>query len=312
MFKVLLIALLLITSTLANDSVFRKFMEYTHEFDKHYTSPEEFLTRFAIFKTNLLDVLAHDKFSSEQHKRGINQFSDLTFEEFKATYLNLKAPSNKYCSSSKLEFYDAPASHDWRAKGMVSDVKNQGSCGSCWAFSVVGFLESQSLMKGKKDKFTEQQLVDCNKTTYGCQGGWPDLAFKYLQTAGIEAEASYPYTARDGTCQYSSSKVIGKTANVKCWENPTVATLQSQLYTIGPLTIVVDASDFQSYSSGVLSCRHNSSMNHAVLLVGYTPDSWIIKNSWGKNWGQQGFITVSNKTGQNCLVGSYMVSSDLN
>ena len=104
MFKVLLIALLSITSTLANDSVFRKFMEYTHEFDKHYTSPEEFLTRFAIFKTNLLDVLAHDKFSSEQHKRGINQFSDLTFEEFKATYLNSSLELEQYLLLGAFKF----------------------------------------------------------------------------------------------------------------------------------------------------------------------------------------------------------------
>jgi len=316
MFKLALVALLCITLTSANtgnEFAFQKFMEFTNNFNKVYATPEEFSARFTIFKNNLLEVLASNKFSSSSHTKGINQFSDLTFEEFKAGYLNLKVPQNfnAYCNARFTNLRDAPASFDWRDQKKVSPVKNQKSCGSCWTFSVVAMLESQSLINGKSDLFSEQQIVDCDKNNYGCNGGWPQVALQYLQGSGIESESAYPYKAVDQKCSFDKTKVIAHTSDVKCWENPTVATLQSQLFTIGPLSIVVDATNFSSYSSGLLNCTRNTSMNHAVLLVGYTQDSWIIKNSWGPAWGEKGFIRVSNVKGKNCLVGSYMVASKL-
>jgi C1A family cysteine protease len=285
-------------------------MEFTHKYEKQYATPEEFQIRFNNFKNNLLEVVARDNFT-DSHTTGINKFSDMTFQEFQATYLNLKAPANKYCQGSFAEVA-APDSFDWRAKGMVSPVKNQGSCGSCWAFSIVGHLESQALIQGKKDLYSEQQIVDCDSNNYGCNGGWPQVALQYLAGAGIQSEASYPYKAYDQTCKFDKTKVIAHNSDVHCVENPTVASLQGQVATTGPLSIVLDASDFFSYSSGVLSCSHNTAMNHAVLLVGYTQDSWIIKNSWGNNWGEKGFIRISNVAGKNCAVGSYITFSKLN
>jgi C1A family cysteine protease len=285
-------------------------MEFTHKYEKTYTTPEEFQLRFNNFRNNLIDFAAMDNFTGEHS--AVNKFSDMTFKEFKATYLNLKAPADQYCVGSFADVAGAPDSFDWRTKGMVSPVKNQGSCGSCWAFSIVGYLEAQALIQGKKELYSEQQVVDCDTINEGCNGGWPQVALQYLAGAGIQSESSYTYKAVDQTCKFDKTKVIAHTSDVHCVENPTVSQLQSQVATTGPLSIVLDANDFFTYSSGILSCHHNTEMNHAVLLVGYTQDSWIIKNSWGANWGEKGFIRISNVAGKNCAVGSYITFSKLN
>lgn len=313
MFKQVILALLCISLVAAEDSiVFKRFVEFTHKYDKVYSSMEEFTKRFEIFKANLIDVLAHDDFSGE-HTMGITKFSDLTKEEFKAKYLTLRAP-NSWCQPAKFlnNLEAAPASVDWREKGGVSPVKDQGQCGSCWAFSTVGFLESQSLIKSQKAvTYSEQQLVDCDQLgDQGCNGGLMQTALEYIQANGIESDKSYPYKAYDQTCKYNKSSVVATVSNVKCYENVNNETLQSYVATVGPLSIAVDASSFQSYSSGVLDCW-GSSLNHGVLLVGYTESTWIIKNSWGKNWGEQGFIRVKNTAGSNCGVGTYVVTADL-
>lgn len=273
---------------------------------------EQFNSKFEVFKNNLIEVLAADDFSGD-HTIGITKFSDLTKEEFKTQYLTLQTP-NSWCQAGKsLRFGEeaAPASVDWRTTGGVSPVKDQGSCGSCWAFSTVAYLESKSLIVSKKAQtFSEQQLVDCDHLgDQGCSGGLMQTALNYIQANGIESDADYKYTARDGTCKYNKTLVKTSVANVKCYEAVSNATLQ-QYVAVEPVSIAVDASSFQSYSSGVLNCR-GTSLNHGVLLVGYTADSWIIKNSWGKNWGEAGFIRVSNVAGKNCAVGAYVTTADL-
>ena len=311
MFKVILLALLCVSMTKCDDFAFRKFQEFMHKYEKVYSSPEELSLRFNNFRNNLLEIVAEDDFSSS-HVKGINKFSDMSFAEFKQTYLNLKKPAtNQYCYSSLTKNLNAPTEVDWRTQGKVSPVKNQASCGSCWAFSIVGYLESQALIQGKTNTYSEQQLVDCNSTTYGCNGGWPQLAMQYLEQAGIESDKSYPYTGRDGTCVYDKSKVVSSVANTKCYENITDAEIQGHVANVGPLSIVLDANDFFSYSSGILQCTEGTEMNHAVLLVGYTQNSWIVKNSWGKNWGENGFVRISNQAGKNCGVGTYIVTADL-
>lgn len=273
---------------------------------------EEFTSRFEIFKANLIDVLANDDFQGE-HTMGITKFSDLSKEEFSKQYLTLRTP-NGWCQPMKFlnNLESAPSSFDWRSKGGVSPVKDQGQCGSCWAFSTVGFLEAQSLIKNKKAvTYSEQQLVDCdNMGDQGCNGGLMQTALEYVQSNGIESDSKYPYTARDSTCKYNKSSAIATVSNIKCYENVNNKTLQGYVASVGPVSIAVDASTFQFYSGGVLNCR-GSSLNHGVLLVGYTADSWIIKNSWGKNWGEQGFIRVKNVSGSNCGVGTYAVVADL-
>jgi C1A family cysteine protease len=312
MFKVIF-ALLCITMITCDESiVFKRFIEFTHKFNKVYSSMEEFNQKFEIFKTNLVEVLAADDFSGE-HTKGITKFSDMTKAEFRAQYLTLRTP-NSWCQSSDKFLTAAPTadSLDWRTKGGVSPVKDQGQCGSCWAFSTIAFLESQSLIKNQKAlTYSEQQLVDCDDMgDQGCNGGLMQTAFEYIQAHGIEADSAYPYRARDQTCAYNKSNVVATVNTVNCYENVSTAQLQSYLTTVGPLAIAVDADSFQMYDSGILNCV-GTQLDHGVLLVGYTSNSWIIKNSWGKNWGEQGFVRVSNVKGKNCAVGAYVATAVL-
>jgi len=182
MIKQLLLAFLCFSMIFAEDSiVFKKFTEFTHKYNKVYSSVEEFQTRFENFKNNLIEVLAADEFSGK-HTKGITKFSDLSKSEFKAKYLTLQHKAG-WCQPSRFGFLSAvaaPESLDYRTTGKVSPIKDQGQCGSCWAFSTVAYLESQVLIKtSKAATFSEQQLVDCDKgSDQGCNGGLMQTAFQ--------------------------------------------------------------------------------------------------------------------------------------
>jgi len=238
----------------------------------------------------------------------------MTKEEFKATMLTLKATPNGWCDNSKLKrkHKDVPATKDWRDEGKVTLIKDQGQCGSCWAFSTVAFLESQNLIAGGASQtYSEQQLVDCDTAgiDQGCNGGLMHTAFAYFQSKGVEDDTNYPYTASDDTCAYNKKFVVAKKVSaVQCFENVDDDTLKQHLNDVGPLAIAVAANDFQTYDSGILECQY-SQLNHGVLLVGYGTESgqdyWIVKNSWGENWGEAGFVRVVNTAGSNCGIGQY-------
>jgi len=276
---------------------------------------EEFQQKFEVFKANLLEIAAADDFSGLHTKR-ITKFSDLTKEEFRKQFLTLKVESPGWCQQGKKFLHEEVSSvtdFDWRTQGGVSPVKDQGQCGSCWAFSTVAFLESQSLIKNKKAvTYSEQQLVDCDHNgDEGCNGGLMHTALQYIQGAGIESDTKYPYAARtEWFCWYNKSDVIATVSDINCYENISNAQLQNYVTSVGPISIAVDASDFQSYDSGILDCPY-SQLNHGVLLVGFTANTWIIKNSWGKNWGESGFVRVQNTKGHNCGVGEYAVTATL-
>jgi C1A family cysteine protease len=294
--------------------VFKKFVEFTQKYNKVYGSMEEFKAKFEIFKSNLIDIVASDDFNGA-HTMGITKFADMTREEFRTTYLTLKPELNAgWCRSTKdLVFTQelAAESLDWRTLGAVSAVKDQGQCGSCWAFSAIGYVESQALLQKKTGTFSEQQLVDCDQNgDAGCNGGLMQTAFQYIQANGLEHDSDYPYLAYGNTCTFSKAKSHASVSNVECFEDVTVENLQKMLASQGPLSIAVDANDFQMYSSGVLRCT-GQQLDHGVLLVGYTADTWIIKNSWGANWGENGFLNVSNKAGENCAVGAYVAYADV-
>jgi C1A family cysteine protease len=300
---------------------YKKFNEFVHTYKKSYSSIEEYQKRFEIFTSNLLEVIEADSFLGKAHKKSITKFSDMTKAEFKATMLTLKVESNGWCDqfkSNKTHTKKAvPASKDWRAEGKVTPIKDQGQCGSCWAFSTVAFLESQNLIQGKKQAtFSEQQLVDCDTAgiDQGCNGGLMHVALQYFQKQGAEDDGHYPYTASDDSCAYNKKFVIGKVANVKCLETVDDDTMKQMINEVGPLSIAVAADDFQSYSSGVLECMYTQ-LDHGVLLVGYGSengsDYWIVKNSWGENWGEAGFVRVSTAAGANCGIGDYIATANL-
>lgn len=226
-----------------------------------------------------------------------NEFMDLTFEEFTSTRTGLMQ-STSYKPLHILGHESQADSIDWRQKGAVSEVKNQGQCGSCWAFSTVGALEGLHAVKtGKLVEYSEQALVDCSHNgNQGCNGGLMDYAFEYVEKKGIPTESKYPYDARAERCQnYDSSFKIGGFVDV-----PRQDPIQMKAaLNVQPVSIAVAVNtDFQFYSSGVMDFTCPPNLNHGVLAVGYGHDEelgqdyWLVKNSWGTGWGENGFFRL--------------------
>ncbi|XP_010268619.1 PREDICTED: cysteine protease RD19A-like [Nelumbo nucifera] len=292
------------------------FTNFKSKFGKSYATREEHAYRLGVFKANLRRARRHQKLDpSAVH--GITQFSDLTPAEFRRTYLGLKRlriPADAH-KAPILPTNDLPTDFDWRDHGAVTAVKNQGSCGSCWSFSTTGALEGANfLATGKLVSLSEQQLVDCDhecdpdepgSCDSGCNGGLMTSAFEYtLKTGGLMQEEDYPYTGTDhGTCKFDKSKIVASVANfsvVSLDEDQIAANLVKN----GPLAVGINAVFMQTYIGGV-SCPYICSrrLNHGVLLVGYGSEGyspirmkdkpyWIIKNSWGESWGENGYYKI--------------------
>ena len=235
--------------------------------------------------------------SSETWVKGETVFSDLSDGEFSATYLNLKTPKNLVRGASDASLLPAaPDSVDWRAAGKVTPVKNQGGCGSCWAFSTVGALESLSLIRdGKNQSLSEQQLVDCTlglSSLYGCGGGWPGSAMDWAKTNGNTLGASYPYNGKN----FSNPICPTLVSSMKSYGAGSIASGNldelARAVATQPVVVCIDASTWGSYKTGIMT-GNSTAANHAVLLVGYTPTYWLIKNSWGTWWGDQGYIKLA-------------------
>nr|CAI5847975.1 unnamed protein product [Callosobruchus analis] len=207
----------------------------------------------------------------------------------------------------------APASWDWRNEGAVLGVKNQGACGSCWAFSATGCLEGQLAIKHKKKiSLSEQNLMDCS-TSYGneaCNGGLMTQAFEYVKNNGINSEADYPYEHKKGSCRFQKNKSVtkvGKIFSVSRSENALKAAILSLfLDSVGPISVGIDASSLSAYGGGVYNPRSCSEvqLNHGVLAVGYgdtgNQEYWIVKNSWGASWGENGYVRMARNHNNKC------------
>jgi C1A family cysteine protease len=175
---------------------------------------------------------------------------------------------------------------------MVSGVKDQGSCGSCWAFAATGALESAFLLRDKTTQLlSEQNLVDCSRKygNQGCDGGWMDSAYDYIQDNGISTSDAYPYTARNGKCKDEVARSIKMASYVDI--NDGCESLRNALQS-RPVAVAVDASAWGSYKSGIIS-QCGTTINHGVLVVGLTDSYWKVKNSWGTLWGESGFVRLA-------------------
>jgi len=286
------------------------FETWTAKFGKKYQSPEEKLYRLSVFAQNLAKVEEFNRIYT--HRSALNQFSDMAFDEFLAKYtgdLNKKEVSHPDFQVKERSNIDVVAilkqqpSIDWRTKGVVNPIKNQGRCGSCWAFSATSSVESLWAMAGNPLlDLSEQQLVDCSWDygNMGCNGGLKTQAWLYVKTVGgQELQTDYPYTAQDQSCNFVKSKI---NASIKGYiqldEHDCAGLLQSTTQSpVGVSVAVVPA--FQAYSSGVFSITNcGTGINHAINVVGYGTDSttnqnyWIVRNSWGTSWGEQGYIRM--------------------
>jgi cathepsin L len=275
-----------------------KFMDFVSNHGRSYGTKAEFQFRSKIFKTKLAEIEAFNA-AGNTSRVAVNMFTDRTASEMKK--MNGYLPSLKNSTNAELlDTTNLEAEVDWRSKGAVTPVKNQGQCGSCWAFSTTGSVEGAMFLKtGKLQSFSEQQLVDCAGTTgnQGCNGGLMDNAFKYIENAALELEASYPYTGRDGSCHYESSKGVGTVVNYKDVTRNSPAQLKAAI-ALAPVSIAIEADQtaFQSYTSGVLTTGCGTQLDHGVLAVGYGTEGgqeyFLVKNSWGPSWGDAGYIKI--------------------
>jgi len=291
---------------------------FKREFGKQYDETADVVRRVA-WERNVAAIQRHNldaDLGAHAFRLGINQYSDMIDGE-SAGLRGLKMsqkPRNGslFLAPSNVHIPDAV---DWRTQGYVTPVKNQGACGSCWAFSATGALEGQHMRKsGKLVSLSEQNLVDCSGDwgNNGCEGGLMDQAFQYIKdNKGVDTELAYPYTAHDDSCVFKPTDVGATDTGFVDVESGDEDALMKAVATVGPVSVGIDAShfSFQLYQWGVYSepdCDPEN-LDHGVLVVGYGTDEdnqdyWLIKNSWGKSWGEHGYMKMARNAGNMCGV----------
>jgi cathepsin L len=287
--------------------------------NKLYSDAEEHVRR-ATWESNLKKVQEHNlqaDLGVHTYYLGMNKFADLTITEFAKMMNGYNVTMRGERSQDHHSFIRNPNAQlpdtvDWRDKGYVTPIKDQGQCGSCWAFSTTGSLEGQHFKAtGKLVSLSEQNLVDCSTAqgNMGCNGGLMDQAFQYIKdNQGIDTEDSYPYEAKDDTCRFNKANVGATDTGFTDITSKDESALQEAVATVGPISVAIDAShsSFQLYKSGVYNeifCSQTR-LDHGVLAVGYGADSgkdyWLVKNSWGEGWGDKGYIKMSRNKRNQC------------
>lgn len=284
---------------------------------REYNGLDEEGIRRAIWEKNMRMIDAHNQEAAlgiHTYELGMNHLGDMTSEEVAEKMTGLQIPLNKDRSFTMAlddKVQRLPKFVDYRKKGMVTAVKDQGSCGSCWAFSSAGALEGQlAKTTGQLVDLSPQNLVDCVTENDGCGGGYMTKAFSYVEeNGGIDSEAAYPYVGEDEPCRYNSSTMAAQCKGFKEIPEGNEHALAVALYKVGPVSVGIDAtqSTFQFYQKGVYydpNCNKDD-INHAVLAVGYgvtgkNKKYWIVKNSWSERWGKDGYILMARNRGNLC------------
>jgi KDEL-tailed cysteine endopeptidase len=304
---------LLAVSASDEENEWKQFANFQDRFSKRYETIKELELRFQIFSSNLYNIFLHNLDHTQNFTMGVNQFTDLTPEEFKAKYVGgLKTEVGSYgCKSFSSNAAGAPDSLDWRENGAVTSVKDQGQCGSCWTFSATGAVEGAwAVSKGQLIDLSEEQLVECatgmSYGSHGCSGGEMDGAFKYVIEHGQCALSAYPYTSGNG--QSGSCKACQPVAHITSCSDvkPNDQISLKAAVSQQPVAIAISADTklFQSYSSGVItSSSCYTSLDHGVLIVGYGTengiDYWNVKNSWSSSWGIGGYVKIAKSSSTN-------------
>jgi len=319
MLSLVVLSLLAVTNSLP--AVYQ-FNAWKQSHSKVY-HPDEETNRRQIFMDNMKFIEEYNAREDTTMTLGTNEFADLTHEEFRTMLTGSVNDTNAikaWMEKEAVTFlapenFEAPSSVDWRSKGAVTPIKNQGQCGSCYSFSTTGGIEGQWYRKNKVlVSLSEQQIVDCS-TSYGnngCNGGLMTNSFAYVKHAGgIETERAYPYEAKQRYCRFSTAYIGAKVkgySNVRASET----SLKAAVASTGPISVAIDAShrSLQFYTGGIYYEPACSSQNldHAVLAVGYSSNSkgdyWIVKNSWGTSWGISGYFWLKRNYYNHCGIAS--------
>jgi len=303
------------------DLVEEEWKYFKATYGKEY-EPDEEKIRMKVFMENKYKILKHNAlYEKGQHsfKLRMNEYGDMLQHEFVKTmngFIGNRMNESSMMGSTFISpaNVELPDEVDWRKDGAVTGVKNQGNCGSCWAFSSTGSLEGQHFRKtGVLVSLSEQNLMDCSSTygNQGCNGGTMDAAFEYVRdNNGIDTENSYPYEARDGECRYDPNNCGATDTGFVDIDQGSESNLQEAVATKGPISVGIDASQssFHFYDTGVYyepNCSPDN-LDHGVLVVGYGTDAdsgeeyWLVKNSWGTSWGEKGYIRMARNRNNNC------------
>lgn len=299
----------------SDDEIYNAWADFKATTTKPYASQDEENYRFSVFAQNYQQIYLHNSDPDRQFEMEVNFFADLSDDE-RASYLGLQAPEGRDLSGgySVTSVAGLPATVDWRDyrnannQPILNPVKDQGQCGSCWAFAANGALEAAwAQSTGNLVNLAEQQLVDCQQGG-SCNGGWMASAYNAVKKAGgVDTTATYPYTAVGSSCKFNINNVGATVSGYVELAEGDEAALQAAVAQRPVAVAIMVTSTFYSYKSGVYSNTNcGTSVNHGVIVVGYGTengvDYWLVRNSWGPNWGDKGHIKMVRNKNSNCQI----------
>lgn len=308
------------------------FEQFLLEHNKQYKNDLDREMHFENFKEHLVSIMSLNN-ASQYAVYDINKFSDLDKFEFLEAHTGLLAWNRALTADNETDIdqyrlcetvvikgpaHNVPDSFDWRNFHKVTEVKEQGVCGSCWAFAAIGNIESQYAIKHNRLlNLAEQQLLDCDQIDQGCNGGLMHLAFQeIIRMGGVESEASYPYRGIEYACRSDRRRFDVSLSNCYRYDLRDERKLRELLHRVGPIAVAIDCVDIIDYHRGIATvCNNNNGLNHAVLLVGYGVENdtpyWIFKNSWGTNWGENGYFRAHRNINACGLLNDFAASAVL-
>uniref|UniRef100_A0A2C9JEC6 Uncharacterized protein n=1 Tax=Biomphalaria glabrata TaxID=6526 RepID=A0A2C9JEC6_BIOGL len=320
MLRFLVVAVLITLSCALRSELNDLWASFKERHGKSYTRQHDVMRR-GIWESNIQRIEKHNILADRgvyTYWMGENEYTDMTIAEFRAMKNGFRA-SNKtshhvqYVSESNVAL---PTEVDWRKEGYVTEVKNQGQCGSCWAFSTAGALEGQIFKRSKKlVSLSEQNLVDCSRKwgNQGCDGGLMTQSFQYIKdNSGIDSEESYPYIGVNQECAFKKENVAASDSGYVEIQSGNEQALQQAVVEIGPISaaMVANHDSFLNYKGGIYQepLCNDGTLDHAILIVGYGTengqDFWLVKNSWGTSWGEKGYFRIVRNKDNHCGIAS--------